>query len=655
MWAFLVRLVGFLGLTSRLLVMSQLQGDPAERLSQTSISPSIMKDRHVGLTIRDSHFMLGDFPFLILAGTIHYFRVPKEYWRDSLLKLKACGFNTVTTHVPWSLHEPKRGQFYFIGNLDLSAFMSIAIEVDLWVILCPGPYIGSDLDLGGLPSWLLQDPKMKLRTTYKGFTKAVNRYFDDLIPRILSYQFQEDGPIIAVQVENEYGSYYKDKKYMAYIKNALLKRGVKSLLMTADTGQEVMEGRIKNVFASVHMKKIKKETYEKLSSIQGAGPVMMMVYTAKSLDGWGSPRNILDPHLLRKDVKEMLNFKFSLNFYMFHGGTNFGFMGGSSFLDNYLPIVTSYDYGALLTENGDYTAEYLMYQELFHAPSAVPNFRKPEPRPKATYKPVATAYFMSLWEILPYLEKSIRSPTPVSMEQMSVNQGNGQSYGYILYETIIVSGGLLTSKGHIKDRGQVFLNDKFVGVLDHVNDQLILTKNHGDKDYLTLRILVENQGRLSSGPNINQERKGLTGDIYLDNNPLRKFKIYSLDMQPKFLNRDLPNIWRPALFQPEGPGFFLAILRIGSQPRDTFIKMKGWTKGVIFINGQNLGRYWNMGPQDTLYLPAPWLQSGINEIVVFEEFKSSFIIQFTNSSHLGMAFGGMLSISDPPFGSFWLR
>uniref|UniRef100_A0A8C3WB60 Beta-galactosidase n=1 Tax=Catagonus wagneri TaxID=51154 RepID=A0A8C3WB60_9CETA len=555
------------------------------RVFQTSLRPSFVKDRHVGLTIRDLRFMLGDFPFFILAGTIHYFRVPKEYWRDSLLKLKACGFNTVTTHVPWNLHEPKRGQFYFIGNLDLSSFISMAIEVDLWVILCPGPYIGSDLDLGGLPSWLLQDPKMKLRTTYKGFIKAVNHYFDDLIPRILSLQFQEDGPIIAMQVENEYGSYYKDKKYMTYIKNVSAPLLFLHMYITSFLTFSSLPS---TVFASIHMKNIKKETYEKLSSIQGLFKLSLVSFSS-------GPRTVL-----RKDVKEMLNFGFSLNFYMFHGGTNFGFMGGSAFLENYLPIVTSYDYGGLLTEHGDYTPEYLVFQELFQSSSGT------------SHSLGVTGTLLGGLVFLLFLPQAIKSPMPVSMERLSVNQGNGQSYGYILYETVIFHGGLLTSKGHIQDRGQVFLNDKFIGVLDHINDELVCL-GQDDNDYLTLRILVENQGRLSSGPNINQERKGLIGDIYLDNKPLRKFKIYSLDMEPKFLKRDLPNIWRPVLFQPQGPGFFLAILRIGSQPRDTFIKMKGWTKGVIFINGQNLGRYWSIGPQDTLYLPAPWLQPGVNE------------------------------------------
>ncbi|XP_065800237.1 beta-galactosidase-1-like protein 2 isoform X5 [Muntiacus reevesi] len=586
---FLVRLAGLLSLTSRVLVTSVLQEGLPESAVQALLRPSHISERLVGLQVRGSDFTLGNTPFLILSGTIHYFRVPRDYWKDSLLKLKACGFNTVTTHVPWNLHEPRRGQFHYSGNLDLMAFISLAAEVDLWVILCVGPYIGSDLDLGGLPSWLLKDSHMKLRTTYKGFTTAVNHYFDDLIPRIRGFQFHEEGSIIAVQMENEYGSYNLDKGYMPYIKNALLSRGIKTMLLTADTGQGLLKGHTPTVFATLHMKGIRKDTYERLSSVQGPGPVMMMVYTARSLDGWGTSRNTLDLH----------------------------------------------NYGALLTEDGDYTPEYLVFQKLFHPDAEVPSFRQRDCKPKDTYAPLAAGHFISLWDTLIHQDdQPVRSMGPLSMEQLSVNQGNGQSTGYILYETIITEGGVLNSDGHVKDRGQVFLDDKYIGVLDDTHQRLILHNDH-HKEFLTLRILVENQGRLASGTSMNQERKGLTGNIYLNSSPLRKFKIYSLEMQNKFIQRKLPNIWKPSFLHAEGPAFFLALLRVGSQPKDTFMSLRGWTKGVVFINGQNLGRYWNLGPQETLYLPGPWLKPGLNEIIVFEEFKSALLIYFSNVSRLG--------------------
>uniref|UniRef100_E1BGB7 Uncharacterized protein n=1 Tax=Bos taurus TaxID=9913 RepID=E1BGB7_BOVIN len=624
---FLVRLAGLLSLTSRFLVTSALQEGLPESVVEALLRPSHVSERLVGLQVRGSNFTLGNMPFLILSGTIHYFRVPRDYWKDSLLKLKACGFNTVTTHVPWNLHEPRRGQFHYSGNLDLIAFISLASEVDLWVILCVGPYIGSDLDLGGLPSWLLKDSHMKLRTTHKGFTAAVNRYFDDLIPKIRGFQFQEEGPIIAMQMENEYGSYNLDKRYMPYIKNALLSRGIKTMLMTADTGQGLLKGHTPTVFATLHMKSIRQKTYEHLSSAQVRTAQRRGVFSFISGSAPPSP----PPAVLMESVREMLKLRFSLNFYMFHGGTNFGFTGGAAFPGHRLPMVTSYDYGALLTEDGGYTPEYLVFQEFFR----VPSFQHQDHRPKDTYAPLAAGHFISLWDTLIHQDdEPVRSTGPLSMEQLSVNEGSGQSAGYILYETVITRGGILNSDGHVKDRGQVFLDDKYIGVLDDTHQKLTLPSDHY-KEFLTLRILVENQGRLASGTSMNQERKGLTGNIYLNGSPLRKFKIYSLEMQNKFIQRKLPNIWKPSFLHTVGPAFFLALLRVGSQPKDTFMSLQGWTKGVVFINGQNLGRYWNVGPQETLYVPGPWLKPGLNEIIVFEEFKSTLLIYFTNTSQLG--------------------
>ncbi|XP_013010838.1 beta-galactosidase-1-like protein 2 isoform X1 [Cavia porcellus] len=632
MRTFLVRLAYILCLSSALPVMAQRGQDRWPRINQTHLTPSLLKTRRVGLKVKGSSFTLEGSTFQILAGTIHYFRVPREYWRDRLLKLKACGFNTVTTHIPWNLHEPVIGHIYFSGNLDFMSFISTASEVGLWVIVCPGPYIGCDLDLGGLPSWLLRDPNMRLRTTYKGFQKAVNRYFDQLIPRIELLQYHKGGPIIAVQIDNEYGSYQQDIKYMAFIKQALERRKIKELLITADKGLELKEGHLKNVLASVHMKDIRQKTYRDLYEIQGRGPVLIMVYTASGFDTWGRIRRSQDAQVLMKDVREMFKLRFSLNFYMFHGGTNFGFMGGAESLDVYLPAVTSYDYGALLSEDGDYTPEYYVFQEFLHSVTGVPTTSPLERVSKVVYKSLTRLNFMTLWEILPLLDRPITSAKPVSMEWLSVNQGSGQSSGYILYETTIYRGGLLTSKGHLQDRGQVFLNEKFVGILDHFTDRLNIEASRGT--YL-LRILVENQGRLANGPRINTERKGLTGDIYLNNSPLKRFTIYSLEMQTLFLERKLPSLWKPVTKEARGPAFFLAFLRVGDFPQDTFIKLEGWKKGVVFINGRILGRYWDVGPQKTLYLPGPWLQPGSNEIILFEEQAPGQQIQFVKHPFLG--------------------
>ncbi|XP_034366624.1 beta-galactosidase-1-like protein 2 [Arvicanthis niloticus] len=634
MWTFLGRPECVLCLSSALCAMALFSNSQLPRLNQTHLNPLLLITRKVGLKVEDSQFTLEGFPFRIISGTIDYFRIPRQSWRLSLRKMQACGFNTLTTHIPWNLHEPKVGQFRFTEDIDLIAFITMASESGLWVILCPGPYIGSDLDLGGLPSWLLKDPKMKLRTTYKGFTKAMNRYFNNLIPKIARFQYKRGGPIIAVQVENEYGSYYMDKKYMEYVKTALVSRGIDELLMTADDGANLRKGHLQNVLATVHMKNIKKETYEDLRSIQGRRPILMMVYTANSFDTWGTLRQVGDPQMLMKDVREMFILGFSLNFYMFQGGTNLGLIGGAQSSEGYTPVVTSYDYSALVTEGGEYTVEYHEFQRFFHSVTDI-NFSI---QPKATlmfaYQPVTLLYFMTLWEVLPYLVKITKSSKPLSMEQLRVNEGNGQSFGYILYETLIFHGGLLTSRGHIQDRGQVFLDNDYVGLLDQSNYELLLFKDVAKKTQV-LRILVENQGRLTSGKGINKERKGLTGDIYLDKSPLRPFKIYSLEMGNIFIQREFPKSWKTVTSQVQGPAFFLGYLKAGDPPQGTFIQIKGWGKGVISINGRSLGRYWNVGPQETIYVPGSWLHPGVNKIIMFEELKGDVRIRFANKARLG--------------------
>nr|XP_015850935.2 beta-galactosidase-1-like protein 2 [Peromyscus maniculatus bairdii] len=642
MWTFLGRPECILCLSSALSAMALQKQKELPRLNQTHLTPLLLATRRVGLKVERSQFTLEGFPFRIISGTIDYFRIPRQKWRVSLRKMRDGGFNTLTTHVPWNLHEPAVGQFHFIGNLDLITFITMASGEGLWVILCPGPYVGSDLDLGGLPSWLLKDPKMKLRTTYKGFTGAVNKYFDHLIPRIAPFQYRKGGPIIAVQIDNEYGSYYMDKKYMSYVKTALVSRGISELLMTADDGLNLRKGHLKNVLATVHMKNIRKQTYEDLEAIQGRGPILMMVYTSNSFDTWGALRHFGDPQMLMKDVREMFTFGFSFNFYMFHGGTNFGFIGGAESSDGYLPVVTSYDYNALLTEAGAHTPEYRVFQEFFRSVTDISNKRKPTN--VFTYAPLKFLYFMTLWEVLPHLTRPTKSVKPIPMELLPVNQGNGQSFGYTLYETTISHGGLLTSRGHIQDRGQVFLDKDHVGVLDHYNDELLIVKNPSKKTQ-ELRILVENQGRLTSGKDINKQRKGLTGDIYLDKTPLRHFMIYSLELRNAFTQKKLPKSWEIVTSHVQGPAFFLSHLRVADPPQDIFIKTQGWEKGVMFINGQILGRYWNVGPQETLYVPGSWLHPGINEIVLFEELKGGLKIELAKEANLGMTFQRVISAS----------
>nr|XP_034365832.1 beta-galactosidase-1-like protein 2 isoform X2 [Arvicanthis niloticus] len=570
------------------------------RLNWNTLVPLWLQRQRLGLRTKGPNFMLEDSTFQILGGSIHYFRVPREYWRDRLLKLKACGLNTLTTYVPWNLHEPERGKFDFSGNLDLD--------------------------------WLLQDPDMKLRTTYHGFTKAVDLYFDHLMSRVVPLQYKHGGPIIAVQVENEYGSYNKDRAYMPYIKKALEDRGIIEMLLTSDNKDGLEKGVIDGVLATINLQSQQELTAlnSVLLSIQGIQPKMVMEYWTGWFDSWGGAHNILDSSEVLQTVSAIIKEGSSINLYMFHGGTNFGFINGAMHFNDYKADVTSYDYDAILTESGDYTAKYTKLRELFEAFSGVPPPPPPELTAKMVYEPVRLSFYLSLWDAIPYMDKPVTSEIPINMENLPVNNGNGQAFGYVLYETTIFSSGELS--GLVRDRGQVFLNRVSIGFLDYKTTKITIPLTQG---YTILRILVENRGRVNYGNNIDSQRKGLIGNLYLNNKPLKNFKIYSLDMTKQFFQRLDVDKWILIPKELTFPAFFLGALSVGFYPSDTFLKLEGWVKGVVFVNDHNLGRYWNVGPQETLYLPGVWLDKGLNEVIIFEETMSGSMIQSTDIPHLG--------------------
>uniref|UniRef100_A0A8C6STL0 Beta-galactosidase n=1 Tax=Neogobius melanostomus TaxID=47308 RepID=A0A8C6STL0_9GOBI len=546
-----------------------------------------------GLQANTSQFTLEGKPFRILGGSIHYFRVPRAYWEDRLLKMKACGINTLTTYVPWNLHEPERGVFNFEDDLDLEAYLQLAASLGLWVILRPGPYICAEWDFGGLPSWLLRDPNMKVRTTYPGFTDAVNPYFDLLIKKVVPYQYSNGGPIIAVQVENEYES---------------------------NTGTHELNVNV------LMMKECVSQPHK---------PKMVMEYWSGWFDTWGDLHHVFPAEDMIAVVTEILKMDMSINLYMFHGGTNFGFMNGglAEGLRFPKPMITSYDYDAPLSEAGDYTTKYRLLRNVFSHYHSEDLPKTPILSERQAHQPAVIHQHLSLWDSLQFIDKPFKSERPINMENLPVNNHNGQSYGYTLYETAINSGGSLKSNNNIRDRALVFVEKQFIGVLDYESLELMLPDGKVRK---TLSFLVENFGRVNYGPSLGEQRKGIVGDIELNKKPLQDFLIYSLEMKPAFINRSTSGHWVSMRQKPSFPGFFQTKLHIKTQPKDTFVNLPGWGKGVIFVNGRNLGRYYSAGPQQTLYLPAPWLNRGENQLMVFEEKEADGKIQFSSSADYGM-------------------
>ncbi|XP_071482415.1 beta-galactosidase-1-like protein 2 [Diadema antillarum] len=597
--------------------------------------------------LEGGEFVLDGEKITILSGSLHYFRVVPQYWEDRLMKMKSGGLNTVTTYVPWNLHEQVRGDFDFTGILDVVEFLKVAQKVGLHVIFRPGPYICAEWDFGGLPSWLLSDNEMKVRTTYPLFTEAVSKYFDELIPRIVPLQYNRGGPIIAVQVENEYGSFGKDTSYMENIKEGLTMRGITELLLTSDNTRTHMEnGRLPGVLMTANFQENVDKHFQNLIDLQGNDmPLMAMEFWSGWFDHWGEKHHIYEPEGLAGLTKAILEKGASVNFYMYHGGTNFGFMNGGNYDGGYKPTITSYDYDAPLSEAGDTTEKFFKLKEIIQkytgkgrVPSHLPDL--PVAIGKVAYPEVKVQESLSFPSVLEIVGKPIYNDDVQAMEKLPINNGGGQGYGFLLYRTRVPSKpAKLKLTISPRDRAQVLWNGEEIGVLMRKTDtedrEVEFGEGKGSDNVLD--ILVENLGRINYDQTLQHERKGLVGDVLLDGKKQEKWEMYPLEFKTHFMEAvsSSPK-WAPYSGHEKQPALYRATLEIqDSQPKDTFINMKGWEKGVIFVNGFNLGRYWNIGPQRNYYLPGPLLQQGKNEIIIFELHQAADTIRFDDRADLG--------------------
>ena len=558
--------------------------------------------------IQDNDFVLDGQPFRILSGAMHYFRVPRAYWDDRLYKARAMGLNTIETYVAWNLHEPRPGEFHFEDDLDIAAFIQAAAQHDLKVIVRPGPFICSEWDFGGLPVWLLKDPELRVRCVYPPYLQAVDRFFNALLPRIAPLQLTRGGPVIMVQVENEYGSYGDDKVYLAHLRDGLRRNGIDVLLFTSDgeSGRTLHAGTLEGIHATVNFGFRPERAFRNLRTFQPKGPLMCTEFWDGWFDHWGFPHQVRSAAHMANLYDRMLKAGASVNLYMWHGGTNFGFMNGANhILNKYLPDITSYDYDAPLSESGDLTKKYHALRRIIGKYAPLPDLPLPAPSPKLVLGPVPVTEGLPLWDALPSLASPIRRPSPEPMEALD------QAYGFILYRTHLrgpQSGDLSIQELH--DRAQVFLDGRPLGVLERnkPGGKLKLDVPPGGA---RLDILVENMGRINFGSRL-MDRKGILGGILLGWRFIFDWEIYCLPLD------DLSRVAHLPVTGPlAGPAFYRAAFTV-DQPLDTFLALPGWTKGVAWVNGFNLGRYWKIGPQKTLYVPAPVLRQGTNELVLFE-------------------------------------
>ncbi|MBR5880277.1 MAG: beta-galactosidase [Clostridia bacterium] len=556
-------------------------------------------------------FLYDGQPVTLISGAVHYFRTVPEYWEDRLSKLKACGFNAVETYTCWNLHERREGQFDFSGILDIERFIETAGRLGLFVILRPGPYICAEWDFGGLPSWLMSYPDLALRCDDPAYLEKVKPYYRELLSRVRPHLCTNGGNVIMMQVENEYGSYGDDSIYLQKVVDIYRENDIDCLLFTSDgTARWMLSGgTLPDVLAVANFGSYVDQMLT-LREFQKDRPLMCGEFWCGWFDHWyESGRDQRAGEDIAGEVNRFFDLGASFNFYMFHGGTNFGFWNGANHPGEYQPTITSYDYCALLTEAGDTTPLYDTVKGVIEQRTGkkAPDI-KIRNSEKAAYGKLELTKQADLFANLDRISAPIKAAFPKTMEQI------GQDFGYILYRTEIKGPvePLPLCFGEIHDRAIVFVNGKRVGLKerDRVDDEIIISLDFGET--ATLEILVENMGRVNYGIHL-LDKKGILGGVRLGQRYHFGWEMYPLTMD------DLSGLVWGEQSGFEKPTFLRGNLHLDEQPKDTYIRLDGFTKGFVTVNGFNIGRYFNpAGPQKTLYVPAPLLKQGDNEIVVFE-------------------------------------
>ncbi|KAI1304877.1 Beta-galactosidase [Halotydeus destructor] len=555
-------------------------------------------------------------PFRYVSGSVHYYRVPRELWRDRLTKLRLAGLNAVSTYIEWSTHEPEPGRFTQLE--DVTDFVKLAQDVGLLVILRPGPFICSERDFGGFPYWLLRDnPSMVIRTYDASYMKLVDRYLSNVLPEITPLLYSNGGPVIMVQVENEYGTDHCDKNYLTWLRDTF-KRYLRDpvILFTTDSPQQNLTecGKIEGVYATVDFHPgddAEVVAFAGQRRVEPRGPLVNSEFYPGWMDIWSEPHSTYhDTAKVVKTLKQILDTGASVNLYMFHGGTNFGYKNAAFGNGLDLTVTTSYNMNAPISEAGDPTDKYYAIRDLLSNYLPLPAGEVPKPAPKFHIDRVQMRACASLSDIMGKYSTIRISQFPLTFGQLEVDGG------YVIYKTTVNfkprDPSELAIPG-LKDRAQVIIDGQLIGTLSRTDN--ILTMPLRLSQGSELIVLVENQGRSNVGLGMAADSdKGIIGNVSLGSQVLTDWTHYH-----NFLNIECSSrkTWAPT-----APAIYAGsfVIPEGCQGLDTFLRLDGWGKGVAFINGINIGRYWpDEGPQVTLYVPHVWLHhNSSNYIYLFE-------------------------------------
>lgn len=553
-------------------------------------------------------FLLDGKPLQIISGEMHPARIPVEYWRHRIRMAKAMGVNTIAMYVFWNYHEPREGVFDFTtGNRDIAQFVRIAQEEGLWVLLRPGPYVCAEWDFGGIPSYLLADSELKIRSLNPHYMQAAERYIAALAPIVRPLLVANGGPILMVQIENEYGSYGNDRAYLDRLREIWTRNGVDGPFYTADgpTPYMLEAGHVAGAAIGLDSGTSEKD-WDLARQISPRVPVFSSETYPGWLTHWGEPWARPATEDVLQEVRFLLEAHKSFNFYVVHGGTNFGFTAGAnSGGKGYEPDVTSYDYDAPIDEQGRATSKYTALRDLIA--SYRPNDPLPAPPPPVrsmAIPPFEMRPFTSIWDHL---------PPPIASLQPGPFERYGQNQGLMLYRTTLVgrkSGRLAIADLH--DYALVFVDGRYVGSLDRRLGESTIDVPPTTSPSPVLDILVEGMGHINFGPQM-IDRKGITDHVTIGGMTLMNWQVYPLPLTDEWVSALGGTALRPGR-----RGVFFRGTFTVDQPADTFLDMTNFRKGIVWVNGHNLGRYWDIGPQTHLYCPAPWLRAGENDVLALD-------------------------------------
>lgn len=588
--------------------------------SLLTLTPSVAMAKKGGdFTVGNKTFLLNGKPFVVKAAELHYPRIPRPYWEQRIKMCKALGMNTICIYVFWNIHEQQEGKFDFTGNNDVAEFCRLAQKNGMYVIVRPGPYVCAEWEMGGLPWWLLKKKDIRLREQDPYFMERVGIFEKKVGEQLAPLTIQNGGPIIMVQVENEYGSYGEDKPYVSKVRDIVKASGFdKVALFQCDWSSNFTKNGLDDLVWTMNFgtgANIDAQ-FKRLGELRPNAPQMCSEFWSGWFDKWGARHETRPAKAMVEGIDEMLSKNISFSLYMTHGGTSFGHWAGAN-SPGFAPDVTSYDYDAPINEYGHATPKYYELQKVL---AKYTDGKKLPAVPKPAADLITIPQF-KLSEYAPLvngIEKDKESHQPMTFEDIDMGWG---TMIYTVNLPAMESASVLTGEFH--DFAQVYVNTKYVGKIDRVKNEKSITlpavPQGGE-----LTIVVEGMGRINFGRAI-KDYKGIIGNVTLST----KKDNCDLTITPnEWTCQAIPDDYKTAveaLARPQNrmkgletkAGYYRGYFNL-KKTGDTFINMEAFGKGQVYVNGHALGRFWQIGPQQTLYVPGCWLKKGKNEVIVLD-------------------------------------